>query len=293
MLAIYKKELRSYLFGMMGCVIAVVMLAIAGFFIVNVNVNSASAHFEYSTYFLVDYFVLVITIPFITMRSIAEERRSKTEQLLFSLPVSVYKIVLAKYFASLTVVAAPLAVCAVYPLILKLFDTAGVMSLAAAYNALLMVALLAAAMTAIGVFASSLVENQIIAALITVAIFLLLYFMSSIAAAFPTSATASMVTLVAASAVLGGIVLAATRNSTAACIATGVPAALCIALFIYDRTLFAGLAPDILYSIDFFALCSSSTIYGVFDLRAVVYYVTVAALFVFVTVQMMQRRRYN
>ena len=291
MLAIYKKELRSYFCGMIGCIMSAVILAFIGFFTVTLNIAGGDAHFEYAIYYAVVFFAFVITVPFITMRSIAEERHSKTEQLLLSLPVPIYKTVLAKYFAMLTLICTPVAVTSLYPLVLKAFDTDGIVNLATAYNAVFMLVLLLSAMVAIGMFASSLVENQIIAAVITVGIFFILYFMTTLAALFPTAPIASLIALILVAVVLGVIVLTVTKNSTAACIATGVPAAACIAVYIFNSSLFGGLFPSMLARLAFFDIYAFGAYTGVLDITAVVYYVSAAALFVFITVENMERRR--
>lgn len=292
MLAIYKKEVRSALCGMIGCVMIAVMLAILGFFVSVENIASGDPRIEVSLYDAVILFVFVIIMPFFTMRTLAEEKRTKTEQLLLSLPVSVKKTVLAKYLAVMTIVGIPMVIVAFYPLVLKLFDTVGAVNLATAYSSWLALLLMLAAMAAMGMFASSLVENQIIAAIITVGMFFALYFTPTLAAIFPKTPTSSLIALIIAAVILGVVVIAVTKNSTAACIATGVPAAACIIVYAADRTLFSGLFGNILSSLSFFQLYGDGAMLGLFDLTAVVYYISIAALFLFFTMMNMERRRY-
>lgn len=292
MLAIYKKEVRSALCGMIGCVMIAVMLALLGFFTSVENIANGGPRFEVSLYDAVTLFVFVIIMPFFTMRTLAEEKRTKTEQLLLSLPVSMKKIVFAKYLAVMTIVGIPMAVVALYPLVLKLFDGVGAVNLATSYSAWFSLVLMLAAMAAMGMFASSLVENQIIAALISVGMYFALYFTPTLAAIFPPSPTASLAALIIASVVLGVIVLAVTKNSTAACVATGVPAAACIIVYVADRSLFSDLFGKMLASLSFFQLYGDGAMLGLFDLTAVVYYVSLAALFLFFTMMNMERRRY-
>ena len=292
MLAIYKKEVRSALCGMIGCVMIAVMLALLGFFTSVENIANGGPRFEVALYDAVVLFVFVIIMPFFTMRTLAEEKRTKTEQLLLSLPVSMKKIVFAKYLAVMTIVGIPMAVVALYPLVLKLFDSVGAVNLATSYSAWFSLVLMLAAMAAMGMFASSLVENQIIAALISVGMYFVLYFTPTLAAIFPPSPTASLAALIIASVVLGTIVLAVTKISTAACIATGVPAAACIIVYVADRSLFSGLFGKMLASLSFFQLYGDGAMLGLFDLTAVVYYVSLAALFLFFTMMNMERRRY-
>ncbi len=280
---------------MTGYVTMAIILAFVGFFVTNMNVRIGSPKFEYSLITAVSFFVFLIIVPFITMRSIAEERHSKTEQLLLSLPISTHRIVLAKYLAMLTFVAIPMLIIGIYPLLLSLFaGTEGVVNLALAYNGWFMLFLLLAVMVAVGMFASSLVENQIIAALIAAAIFFLMFFMSYITSAFPTGALPSLIALVVCAVVLGAVVLALTKNSTAACIVTGGLAVILIVLYYVDASMFWNLFPSMLSSLAIFDVFMNGASYiGVFDIGEIVYYITFAAVFVFLTVESVERRRYS
>lgn len=295
MLAIYKKELRSYLCSMTGCVMIALTLAFIAFFATIINIYDGTPNFEYSLIWAAYYSVFIITVPFITMRSIAEERHSKTEQLLFSLPIPIHKIVLSKFFATLTIVITPAVISAVYPILFSLFSSAdGVVNYATAYSGWLQFVLMLAAMTAIGLFASSLVENQIIAAVITAGAFLFLYFMKFFSAVFPTTSLSSFIAFMVLAVLFGVIVLAMTKNSTAACIATGVPAAALIAAYMIQPTLFTSLFPSVLSSLAFFdQFISGGAQIGVFDVATVVYYISFTVVFVFLTVESVERRRYN
>ena len=119
--------------------------------------------------------ILFLTIPILTMRSIAEDRRQKTDQLLYSLPLSLPKIVLAKYFALLTTAVLPTLVSLLYPLILSLYGT---VNFGTTYTALLTQALFIALLCAIGMFISSLTESPAIAAILTLTVNAALFLMS-------------------------------------------------------------------------------------------------------------------
>ena len=108
MKAIYKKEVLSFFRSMMGYLYTAFLLLIAGVFFTAFNLQGGVAEFGYvlgnTTV------VLLIVIPVITMRALGEEQRQKTDQLLFTAPVKVSRIVLGKFFAILTVFAVPLIV---------------------------------------------------------------------------------------------------------------------------------------------------------------------------------------
>ena len=113
MSAIYKKEFKSYFNNMTGWVVIAFLLVIAGIFVKSVNLDGKYPGFEISLGSM--GMVLLFVVPILTMRTLSEERSTKTDQLLFSLPVPISKMVLAKYFAMVTVFAIPIAVMALYP----------------------------------------------------------------------------------------------------------------------------------------------------------------------------------
>ena len=117
-------------------------------------------------------FIFMVVIPILTMRSMADERHTKTDQLLLTAPVSVTAVVLGKYFAMLTVFAVPVAIACLCPSIIALNGTA---FLLADYGAILAFFLLGAVEIAVGMLISSLTESQIIAAVGTFGLLLLLY----------------------------------------------------------------------------------------------------------------------
>ncbi len=280
---------------MVGCVMMAVILALIGFFTTYANVSMGHPKFEIALIMAVNLYVFVITVPFVTMRSIAEERHSKTEQLLLSLPVSTTKIVLAKYFAMLTLVGIPMLITATYPILLSLFSSVeGVVQLSTAYNAWFILALMLAAMVAIGMFASSLVESQVIAAVISAAIFLVLNFVGYIADVFPSGAVPSLIALIVMAALLGVIVISVTKSSTAGCVVTGLISVGLLAAYLIDNSLFVGLFPSLISGLAFFDVFLNGGSYiGVFDISEIIYYVSFAIVFIVFTVETVEKRRYS
>ena len=145
MLAIYRKELKNYFINMTGYIFIGFMLVVTGIFTTLINLISTYPSFENVLSNITIVFLLII--PILTMRSVAEERHSKTDQLLYSLPVSVTQVVLAKYLAMFTVFLIPVGIIALYPLILSIFGT---VYLGTAYGALLGFTLLGGVLIAIG-----------------------------------------------------------------------------------------------------------------------------------------------
>lgn len=286
MSAIFKRELKSYFTGFTGYIFAAFLLLFEGIYVVIINLLSRYASFEFSLENIMVVFLLIV--PIITMRSVAEEKRSKTDQLLYSLPIKTSAIVLGKYFALLCVLLIPTLIIGIYPIILNFFGNVNMLN---AYACLLAFYLLAAALIAICMFTSSLTESQMIAAVLGFGALMVLYLAPTLSAIIPTTATASLVCFAIVIAVIAIITYNMTK-SIALTSAVGVILAIpTILLFMFKRTLFAGLFPAIVGKLAIFESYMRFT-YGIFDLSTIVYYLCITVFFVFLTVQSMEKKRW-
>ena len=159
MTAIYKRELSSYFNSMIGYVFIAVLVFFTGIYFMAYNLYSGLPQFSYTLYSLMT--ILMFAIPLLTMKSMAEERRSRTDQLLLTAPVSLTGVVMGKFLAMATIFLIPVALCAFCPLIIAMNGEARLLS---DYAALLAFFLMGCVFIAIGMFLSSLTESQIIAA---------------------------------------------------------------------------------------------------------------------------------
>lgn len=287
MIAIYKRDLKGFFTGMMGYVLLAFFLAVGGLYFTVMNLMSGYPDLSYTLYN--NLFVLLVLVPLLTMRSFAEERRARTDQLLLTSPVPLRRIVLGKYLAVLSVFGMAVLVFALYPLIMS---RGGAVSYRQSYAALLAFFLLGAACIAIGVFLSSLNENQIVAAVCSFFVLLLAYLMPSIQTLFTVgSALAMGVFLVLA--VLGAAY--AGWHSRSWGLGLGVFTVCCAAILVLFWLRSAALTSA--FSSLLGALCLFSPfekfVSGLFSLSAVVYYLSVTALFLFFTCQTLEKRRWN
>lgn len=287
MSAVYRKELRTYFTGMTAPVFIAFILLMTGIFTVVYNLQGLYPNFEVTVNQVV--FVYLLAVPVLTMRSVAEEKHSRTDQLLYSLPVSMTSIVMAKYLAMVTVLAIPVAVMAFYPLLLASFGT---VHLASAYGMLLAFFLLGSALIAIGMFISSLTESQVIAAVVSLAVTLLIYFMSGLANMISADASVSLIAFLALAAVIGLVVNAMIRNTVLSLSVTAILALVTIGVYLVDSSLFAGAVPEILSAISLFDRLTTFQ-NGMFDLTAIIFYLSVCGLFVYLTVQSLEKKRWN
>lgn len=287
MKAILRRELGAYFKGMTGYLITAFVLLFAGIYAMAYNLSGRYANFEY----VLDAisFIYLIAVPILSMRSLAEERRQKTDQLLYAMPIGLGSVVMGKYLAMLVVLLVPCAVLALYPLVLTQF---GQVSLGAAYGALLGFFALGAALLSVGLFVSSATESQVASAVVTLAAMLLLYFMTSLSSFVSGDASASLAALLLLAVLAALIFYRLSKNAiVAACLAAACAGGL-LAAFAADRTLFEGLFATIMTQLSVFDRFYGF-VDGVFDLRAIVYDASFAAVFLFMTVQSMEKRRWS
>ena len=234
MTAVLRHELSSYFTNVTGYVFGAFLLLFAGIYTMVINLQSASPYFEYVLMNM--DFIFLIIVPILTMRVIAEERRQKTDQLLYSLPLTMTQVALGKYLAMLVIFLIPVALMAFCPLIIAMNGEARLLS---DYASLFAFFLMGCVFLAIGMFLSSLTESQIIAAVSTFAVLLILYLWDSLTGFLPSA--------------LGDLLSA----------------------FSFTQTFY------------------NFVQYSVFDLGGLVLYLSLAGLFVFLTIQGMQKRRWS
>ena len=234
MVAIFKRDLKSYFTSPLGYVFIAAFLAVMNVFFYIYNV--ASAQSSLSTVFNFMVYILIFVTPLLTMRLFSEEFKQKTDQLLLTSPVKVSSIVIGKFLAALTIFAIALAVTLLYVVIIVSHGQPNVRELLANYIAIFCVA---AAFISIGVFISSLTENQLVSAVLTLAAFLVLYLVD-------TSGFGAQ------NAILN----------------------------------------NLLYSISLFVRYNTIA-NGVLTLSDLVFYITVAAVFIFITTRVIEKKRWS
>lgn len=287
MTAVLKHELKSYFHSLTAYVFGAFLLAFVGIGAMLYNLQAAVSNFEYVLSF--SCLVFVVIVPILTMRVIAEERKQKTDQLLYALPISTTQVILGKYMALLAVYLIPLCVICLYPLI---FSQYGDVYLLTSYGSILAFFLMGAALIALGVFISSLTENQGLAAGIGIAVVLLNYYSVSLSEYVSSTAFGSAAALCVLCLVLGLVIRYLTKNETLAWAVGLILAAAVVAAYYMDASRFEGLLPDIMTKLSLFERFYVF-VNGVFDMTGIVYYVTVAAFFLFLSVQSLEKRRYN
>lgn len=287
MIAVLRHELRSAFNSLTIYLFSAALLAFVGIGAALYNIEASVAGFEHVLSFV--SIGLVVIIPVLTMRSFAEERRQKTDQLLYSLPLSTWQIVGGKYLALVLLFLVPMLIVALYPYV---FSQYGELYLPGSYGAMLAFLMLGAALIAVGMFLSSLTDSQGLAAGSAIALFLFNYFSVSLAEQVSSTALGAALALCAAAVLVGLIVRALTKSCAIACGVGGVLLALVAAVYLFSDESLESLLPDLMRKLSLFSRFST-IVSGVFDLTVLVFYGSVIALGLFLTVQSLEKRRYN
>ena len=284
---IYDREFNSYFHSLYGYVFTAFVVLVAGIYVSGDCLRGGSANFAGVVGSM--SFIYLIIIPILTMRVFAEERRQKTEQLLYALPVSMGEVVIGKYLALISVLAVPTVIMAFYPPILAFF---GDVDLLGAYCALIGYYLCGCALCAVGMFLSSLADNQAVAAGMCFVAMLLLFFLSSLANLVSTSASATLLAAAVLLALLGLLTYTLTRSKKAAIAIAGFLEALLLVSYLLFKDRFTGLFPAVMKKLSVFDRYYVF-LDGIFDLTSLVYILSFIAIFLLLSTLSMEKRRWN
>lgn len=287
MLAIYKKELRSYYTSVIGYVFIALFLAIIGVYFFVQNLIYQVGNFETTISSIT--FLFALLVPLLTMRLMAEENRQKTDQLLYTSPLTATSIVSGKFLSVFTVFLTVIGVICFYPLILSQY---GKVPMESAYASIFGFALLGAAYLSMGLYISSLTESQVVAAVVTYIVFIFTALMEGIAGVLPTDKKAAFVTFTVILIIICLIIYRMMHNLTIALGIGLLGEAGLTAIYILKPTLFDGL---IIKVFEWLSIASrfSPFYYGILDISSIVYYLSITLLFLFLTVQVIKKKRWS
>lgn len=287
MLAIYKKELRSYFNSMIGYVFMAFFLVIIGIYFCVENLFIGYANFEYTLSAIT--FIFVLLVPLLTMRLMAEENKQKTDQLLFTSPITASSIVIGKLLAVFTIFALVMLITCLYPIILTLYGT---IPLASAYAGIFAFIMLGAAYLSIGLFISALTDSQVVAAVISFVVFLFTVLMEGLSGMIPSDNKTAIIVFTALLIVVCILLYRMMRNLTIAVGVGIIVEAAILVVYKLKPSLYDGSVKN------FFGWLSVNSRFnnfslGIFDVSAVVYYLSITVLFAFLTVQVIKKKRWS
>ncbi|NLT38916.1 MAG: ABC transporter permease subunit [Clostridiales bacterium] len=287
MKAILKRELGAYFKGFTGYVYIFFILLFMGILCYMQNVQGRYPSFEYAIGNM--SFIYIAAIPILTMRVFSEEKHQKTDQLLYALPFNMNQVVMGKTFAMMTVMVIPVAISCIFPLILSRF---GETNLASAYGSIVAFFILGIALASIGIFISALTDNQMMAAGLCFFVMLVNYFVTTLVGYLPTSALSSFISIAVVILAAAFVVWYLTKNTLAAGMFAVVVEGANWIYYSIRPIKYGGLFTDIIKQLSMFSRYDAF-IMSEFDLAAIFYYISIAFLFLFFTVQLLEKRRWS
>ena len=287
MLAVFMRELRAYFENITGFIFMGFFLLLSGIFFVFNNLIPQSPNYNGVLGSMT--FIFLIVVPILTMRLLSEETRQKTDQLLITSPLSLTGMVLGKYLAAVAVFLLALVVTFIYPV---LIDIVGDVNLPEIIGGYIGFFLLGSAFIAVGLFVSSLTENQVIAAVVTFAALLIMWILDAIQQGVPADARSGVVFAGLLVSSIGLFLYLTTRNWIVSGASLAVGAGVIALFYFLDSGNFDGFIIKVLR---WFSLLDRYNDFnlGILGLSPVVYYLSFSAVFVFLTVRVIEKRRWQ
>jgi ABC-2 type transport system permease protein len=287
MTAIFKREIRAYFLTPIGYIYMGFFLLITGIFFAFGNLRTGSS--QYTSFLSGILLIYLFAVPFLTMRLFSEEKRQKTDQLLLTSPISISEIVLGKFLAALALYGLTLLVTLAYVLTIALFGDLQGWETLGSYIGFIF---LGAGYISVGVFVSASTENQITAALVTFFSLLVIWMLDPLAQVIPSNLRGG---LVFAGVLAAALALYLYFNTRSWIVSLGVLTAGAIligVLYLVRKNVFLGLAQRFL---GWFSLNRryQNFALGLLKADALVYYASFSAFFLFLTVRLIEKRRWN
>lgn len=287
MIAILKKELRTYFTTLTGYAFLGFFVLITGYFFMSQNVAAASA--DYSETLLGTMIMFLILVPVLTMRLFAEEARQKTDQLLYTAPLKVTDIVLGKFFAASALFLVGLIITMVFPFMLSRYgevNVPGIIGVTVGYF------LMGVCLISVGIFISVLTDNQIVAAAGTFAVLFLLLMIDNIANNAPITRIPSLIFVGAIILAVLIVLYSSTKNIAGTVLIGVICYALLAAAYFFIPSLFDSTIIRVLGWLSVLNRFQNFYI-GVFGLSDVIYYITFASAFLYLTATVIEKRRWS
>jgi ABC-2 type transport system permease protein len=288
MLAVFRRELKAYFTSPLGYVFVGLFVLISAVFFAITNLLSGNPNF--TSVLGTISFIFLFLVPLLTMRLLSEEMKQKTDQLLITSPLSVTAIVVGKYLAAFAVFLITLLITFLFPIIMSFFALMG-LGWAEVVGGYVGFLLMGAAFISIGLFFSSVTDNQLTAALETFAALLMIWILDYVSQSVPSDSTAGLVFMAVLGAALVAVMYFSTRNLYVAGGVFVVAGAAIGLVYGFDKTLFEGLIAKLLSGFSLVQRYNDFSM-GLLGLSPIVYYITFTGAFVFLTIRMVEKRRW-
>lgn len=283
--AIFKREFRAHVTNVWGWIFIAVSIGVIGFSAIITNLINAVPQIEYGI--SLSIMVMILTIPFLCMSVFAPENKNGNTKFLLSLPIKTHNIVLGKYFATLTLFAIPTLILAIIPLLLSIY---GNVLFSQSYASILAYFLIGAVMIAICMFIGAHSRRSAIALIIGVLVSAVLYAGPVLSAYVPSSAVASLIAIIALEILICVVIWILSGELILGGAVLGVSVVGTVIAYFASPSSFSSLFHRIFLFISPFERISKFSL-GIFDIKDVIYLLSVAALFIFLTYISIEKTR--
>ncbi len=287
MTSIIKKELYQYFTSMTGYVFLTALVFVTALMFVTNNVFPLVA--DYQTTLLSTLSIFLLLIPLLTMRLFAEETKQKTDQLLFTSPISISNIVIGKFLAGVLLFLIGLVITLTFPLTISPFGNVLNTQL---FSSIIGYVLLVSCFISVGIFISSITDNQITSAAITFATIFLFFILNMILKSLPADRFSTLVFLFFISVIISFVLYDSTKSKVVALISFASILSIVLIIFKISPTLFDNGVYKIL---TWFSLLDrfQGFVIGVLNLSDVFYYISFIVVFNYLTIAHLEKRRWK
>ena len=271
-----------------GYVYVAIVMVFIGIYFMAYNLFQGYPYFSYTLANTIVIFT--IATPILTMKSMAEERKSKTDQMLLTYPVSVTGIVMGKFLALMTVFAVPLLISCICPIIIEIVGDGYFF---VDYISIFAFICMGCVFVSIGMFISSLTESQIIAAVASFGILLVLYLWPSLLSYLPTSAIGNAGVIILVIALISVVLYNISKNIFIPIVMNAVSIiGVGLWYFIGGESL-AGVLAETFSNFSCTEIYYNFAMYNSFDVGGILFFASLTAFFIFLTIQSVQKRRWS
>jgi len=287
MVAIIKKELRTYFTSAPGYIFLAGFLFLNGMFFVVNNVTALSSNYMATLSAMTMAFLLLV--PILTMQLFAEESKQRTDQLLFTAPITIPQIVLGKYLGALLLFLLGMLISIIFPLMMMRY---GEVSFSETFGSYLGFILLGACFISVGLFISCQTNNPIVAAIGSFAALFLLYIVNVMAINMPTDRVSSVIFLLAIVVGIAVVIYDATKNKFAPIIFALGAIIVGVIIFLVNPHFYDAVIIRVLMWFSVIHRFNTFTS-GILAISDIVYYITFSAAFIYLTINALEKRRWK
>lgn len=288
MLAICKKELRSIFSNMYGYILVATYLLFSGYFTSIICLFGGSPSIELTYGYL--SFIFLLTVPYLSIKGFSDEKRQKTDTLLYCLPISSADIVIGK-FLSMAIIMLFCQLTSFLSIVVLSFY--GNVNLVASALCALAFFLCSCALMAVGLFVSTLSQSIVTSVLMSFCAMLFIYFSPDLVSLIPTTLIGSFAVLSVMAVIFALAVAYLTRSFSVSAIFFSIVESMTIALSIFLPDTMEVAAVSLFSSFSITDRLSDVTTYAIFDLQTIVYFIGMTALFLYFSYLSAEKRRWS